>query len=318
MLPTTPLMMAAFAAATSFVLLLFLLAGSRKSRVDRRLGDLAAAGASPEKTDACPVPPSSTLPPRANAESRIDKWTSRRMRQQEKKNRWKQRIEQAGFYKRRAINLFFVVRLILAIVPVIVGVLISQMGHLPLSQGLIFGGLAGLAGTLAPTFWLDHVKKARQTKIRRALPDALDVMVICLDGGLSLSASFSRVAGELATAHPMLAVEFKIIERQVQMGQTIGESVRGLANRFDLEELRSMASLIAQAERIGASVAGALRVFGDTLRQKRHQRAEEMAHKAAVKLLFPTIFFIFPGIFVVILGPAAIRIYQELITGVLV
>jgi len=318
MLPTTPLMIAAFAAATSFVLLVFLLAGLRKDRVDRRLGELAAGGATPEGTAHYAGPSSSVLWSRANTESRIDKWTSRRMRQEEKKNSWKQRIEQAGFYHRRAISLFFLVRLTLAIAPVILGVVFSRMGHLPLSQGLIFGGLAGLAGTLAPTFWLDHVKKARQTQIRRALPDALDVMVICLDGGLSLPASFSRVAGELATAHPMLAVEFKIIERQVQMGRTIGEAVRGLANRFDLEELRSMASLIVQAERIGASVATALQVFGDTLRQKRHQRAEEQAHKAAVKLLFPTIFFIFPGIFVVILGPAAIRIYQELITGVLV
>jgi hypothetical protein len=142
---------------------------------------------------------------------------------------------------------------------------------------------------------LDHLKGARQTKLRRALPDALDVLVVCLQGGLSVMASMSRVANELVTAHPMLAMEFKIAERQMQMGQTAGEAIRGIADRFDMEELRGMAAVIKQAERIGASIAAAMEVFAETLRLKRHQRAEELAHKAAVKILIPTVLFIFPG-----------------------
>jgi tight adherence protein C len=177
------------------------------------------------------------------------------------------------------------------------------------------GAAGAILGTIAPSFWLDYVKTSRQTKIRRALPDALDVLVVCLEGGLSLSGAFSRVARELATAHPMLSVEFQIIERQTRMGRTVGQAVREMADRFELEELRSMSSVIIQAEKIGSSVVTALEVFADTMRQKRHQRAEEMAQKAVVKIIFPTLLFIFPGIFVVILGPAAIQIYQLLIKG---
>ena len=129
---------------------------------------------------------------------------------------------------------------------------------------------------------------------------------------MSLSASLSRVARELATAHPMLALELAIVERETQMGRTTGESMREFARRFDLEELRSLASVILQAERFGSSVTQAMEVYAETLRLKRHQRAEEMAQKAAVKIIFPTLFCIFPGIFIVILGPAAIQIMTTL------
>jgi tight adherence protein C len=141
------------------------------------------------------------------------------------------------------------------------------------------------------------------------------VLVVCLQGGLSVMSAMSRVANELVTAHPMLAMEFKIAERQMQMGQSAGEAIRGIADRFDMEELRGMAAVIKQAERIGASIAAAMEVFGETLRLKRHQKAEELAHKAAVKILIPTVLFIFPAIFIVILGPAGIQIYNTLIKG---
>jgi tight adherence protein C len=140
-------------------------------------------------------------------------------------------------------------------------------------------------------------------------------LVVCLQGGLSVMASLSRVANELAVAHPMLAIEIKIAERQMQMGQTAGEAIRGIADRFDMEDLRAMSSVIKQAERIGASVAMALEAFAENLRLKRSQRAEELAHKAAVKMLIPTVLCIFPAIFVVILGPAAIQVYNTLIMG---
>ena len=134
---------------------------------------------------------------------------------------------------------------------------------------------------------------------------------------MSLNGAFARVAHELATAHPMLAVELQIIQRQTQMGRSTGEAVREFAKRFDLEELRSMASVIIQSEKIGSSVVTALTVFAETLRTKRFQRAEELAQKAVIKILFPTLLFIFPGIFIVILGPAAIQVYELLTSGAL-
>lgn len=303
-----------FLAASSLVALIFLLLGSRRSRVDQRLQSLQTAIGARRGDAGFPGDllrgsgPSSMKV----AENPIDRWTSRRIRQQERKEGLKNRMEQAGLYQPRAAFVFWAVRIFLLAISVLLGLLAGKMGLISMRQGIVVGGLVGVMGTLAPSFWLDHLRRSRQTKIRRALPDALDVLVVCLEGGLSLTGALSRVARELATAHPMLALEFQIVERQTQMGCTTGEAVRKLANRFDLEELRSMASVIVQAEKIGSSVVTALQVFADTLREKRFQRAEELAQKAAVKILFPTVFFIFPGIFVVILGPAAIQIYHHL------
>jgi tight adherence protein C len=119
-----------------------------------------------------------------------------------------------------------------------------------------------------------------------------------------------RVAGELRTAHPLLATELNIVQREVQMGRSSGEALRHFAERSDLEEIRSLASVVIQAERYGASLVKALRVHAETLRIKRLQQAEEMAQKAATKVLFPTVLFIMPCIFIIILGPGVIQLMQ--------
>jgi tight adherence protein C len=140
------------------------------------------------------------------------------------------------------------------------------------------------------------------------MPDALDVIVVCLEGGLSLPGSIHRVSTELRTAHRTLAAEMTIVQREIQLGRSTGEALQRFANRFDVEELRSLASVILQAERFGASVIKALKVHADSLRLKRRQKAEEMAQKASVKLVFPTVLFIFPSLFVVLVGPAVFDI----------
>jgi tight adherence protein C len=144
--------------------------------------------------------------------------------------------------------------------------------------------------------------------IRRGLPDALDMVVICLRGGLSLQGAFQRVAAELSMVHPELGAEFNINLREVQLGRSTGEAMRHFAERCDLEEIRGLASVLLQAERLGASTINALRIHADTLRLKRLQRAEEMAGKAATKMVFPTILCIFPAILLVVIGPAAFQI----------
>jgi tight adherence protein C len=237
---------------------------------------------------------------------------TRRIEQQERR---RERVVQAGLYHRNAAVAFALVRVFLAVSLVGLGFIVSLLGWLPLYVSVLVGLVCGLVGTIAPSFWLDHVKRLRQTKIRRALPDALDVVVICLEGGMSLTGALARVARELGTAHPLLALELAIVERESGMGFTTGEALRRFANRIDLEELRSLSSVIIQVEKLGGSITKALTVYAETLRMKRHQRAEELAQKAAVKILFPTLFCIFPGLFIVILGPAAIRIYQTLLNG---
>jgi tight adherence protein C len=308
MIPETGTLLIWFGGAALVFLALVALLGTSRGHVTDRL-----AGVAGDSTTSQPA--SGGLGGLLNADSPLDKETRRRLQDEEKKRRLRERLMQAGFYATASGSVFMMFRIMLVAGGGGLGFLIATMAKMPLLHGIGIGAACGVAATIAPSFWLDHLKSTRQTKIRRALPDALDVLVVCLQGGLSVMASMSRVANELMTAHPMLAMEFKIAERQMQMGQTAGEALRGIADRFDMEELRGMAAVIKQAERIGASIAAAMEVFAETLRLKRHQKAEELAHKAAVKILIPTVLCIFPAIFVVILGPAAVQIYKQLIVG---
>jgi tight adherence protein C len=134
------------------------------------------------------------------------------------------------------------------------------------------------------------------------------MLVLCVEGGLSLTGAMQRVTSELNSAHPLLGAEMDLVQREMMLGVSVGEGLQKMAARTDLEELRNLASIIVQSERFGTSVVKALRVHADTLRQQRQQRAEELAQKAAVKILFPTLLCIFPSIFIVILGPAAFQL----------
>jgi tight adherence protein C len=317
MLPDITLTVVCFVAVSSFIVLVFLLLGFTRNRVDERISELAGDG----KIN----PASANLMPRGTPQTgfespemtrqRFSQDSLRKSSRKGHKEGMRERMMRAGLYSRSAMMAFFILRVTLFLMALGIGVLASRTGAITLQAGLFWGSVAGLAGTLAPSFWLDHVKRARQTKIRRALPDALDVMVVCLEGGLSLSSAFLRIARELKTAHPMLSQEFRIVQQQTKMGRTTGEAIRDLADRFDLEELRSMGAVITQAEQLGASIVKALQVFADSMRLKRQQRAEEMAHKASVKIIFPTLLFIFPNVLLVILAPAAIQIYHQLILG---
>ena len=136
----------------------------------------------------------------------------------------------------------------------------------------------------------------------------MDLLVLCLEGGTSLSAAFQHVLGELRLAHPELGGEMEIVQHEMLLGKTAGEAMQRFAQRCDLEEVRTLAGVLLQNERYGVSVSKALRIHADTMRQQRQQRVEEMAQKAAVKILFPTLLCIFPAIFIVVLGPAAYQI----------
>jgi tight adherence protein C len=212
----------------------------------------------------------------------------------------------AGLYRRHAMALYLGVKLLLMLAPICVGVVLALSGFLPLAHGVLWGAVAGLIGVLGSSFWISLRKSRRQTKIRRAMPDALDVIVVCMEGGLSMPAALDRVATELRGAHRLLASEMSIVRREIQLGRTTGDALRQFADRFDVDELRSLASVIVQSERFGASITKALRVHADSLRQRRYQQAEAMAQKAPVKLIFPTVLFIFPALYIVLMGPAGI------------
>jgi tight adherence protein C len=219
------------------------------------------------------------------------------------------RVMQAGLYRPQMLAVYQVVRLLLSLVPGVLTFMAFQSSMLSLNWALVVGVGSCLFGILAPSLWLDYKKSCRQTMLRRALPDALDVIIICVEAGLSVQAAMAKVSRELSSVHPLLAAEMMICQREMQLGASAGEALNRLSQRFDLAEMRSLASVISQAERFGASIISALRVHAQTLREKRFQRAEELAQKASVKLVFPTIAFIFPALFVVLAGPAVVRIF---------
>jgi tight adherence protein C len=216
----------------------------------------------------------------------------------------------AGLYSPQAMVVFLGVKMMLMIAPVIVGLIVGILGFIPTTYGILFGACASLFGTIGPGFWLDRRKSKRQASLRRALPDACDLLVICMEGGLSLTGALRRVVGELRTAHPLLADEFTIVQRKVELGQPLAESLAGFAARCDLQEMQTLASTVKSAEKFGSSMVKALVNYSETLRVQRQQKAEEMAQKASTKVLFPTLLFIFPSILIIILGPAGIQLLE--------
>jgi tight adherence protein C len=296
-----PLIAVAVLMVGSLVLLLTLLVGSRQSRLSTRLQGLAARGGTAGPVDplvglaqkALPVMGTAFLP-----------------RSQEERTRLQTRLIHAGYYSRQAMVLFLGVKMVLMIAPPLLGAFLGLSGVVTVQKGVIVGCLVGAFGMIAPSFWLDKRTANRKVSFRRALPDAMDVLVICLEGGSSLPAALRRVAGELRTAHSVLARELEIVQQEMQLGRSVSDALRQFADRSDLEEIRNLAALVGQAERFGASLVKSLRVHAEVLRQKRLQQAEEMAQKAAVKMLFPTILFIMPAMFIVVLGPTSIAVLE--------
>jgi len=228
------------------------------------------------------------------------------------RNRLSARLVQAGLYSRQALHVFLGVKLSIMIAALAMGVGLTLTGAA--SPAKTLGASLGLflVGMVGPSFWLDSRKKTRQVRLRRALPDALDVLIICLEGGLSFQASLKRVAEEIVSAHPLLGYEFRIVDREIQLGRSPGEALMHFAQRTDLDEASSLATVVGQSERFGASLVKSLKSHSDTLRERRKQLAEERAQKAATKILFPTLLCIFPAIFVILLAPAVFQMMAAL------
>jgi tight adherence protein C len=175
---------------------------------------------------------------------------------------------------------------------------------------LIFGALFGY---YLPDIWLRQKSDKRKEKLLRALPDALDLLVICVEAGIGIDAALQRVSQEIAFTFPELSDEFNYANLELRAGKARSDALRNLAERTNLSEINSLVTLLNQTDKFGTSVANALRVYSETYRSERYQKAEELAAKLPVKLLFPLVCFIFPAMFVILLGPAAISIYKALI-----
>jgi tight adherence protein C len=178
----------------------------------------------------------------------------------------------------------------------------------PLNSALVWFLVAFILGFFLPRFVLDQMIKGRKQRVRWGLADALDLMVVSIEAGLGLNAAMLRVSDELKDVHKDISEEFELANLEIKVGRDRDEALRNLAERTGVDDLRSLVAMLIQADRFGTSIARAVRVFSDSLRTKRRQRAEQAAQKAAVKLLFPLACFLFPVLFIAILGPAMLTL----------
>jgi tight adherence protein C len=228
----------------------------------------------------------------------------------EEQSQLRAKLTQAGYRAPQAQTIFLASKTGGLVLGAIVGAALgASLGYDLKGTGacILF---AGGAGFIAPGIWLGSVTKSRQDKIRRGLPDMLDLLVVSVESGLALDSALKRVGEEMAMVHPEISEEFRIATMETQMGIPRGESLENMTSRVGVSELRSLVTVIGQAERFGTSVAKALRNQGKALRTKRHQQAEERAQKTAVKLMIPLVLFIFPAMGVVLAGPAGIRLME--------
>lgn len=224
-------------------------------------------------------------------------------------SRIKKMLVRAGYRHFRAPLIFFGIKLCLALVFVL-GFAILHFWILPLLPSQLYLALyvaSAIAGFYFPNFFLQITITSRKDKLVKGIPSALDLMVVCVEAGLGLDMTIKRVGDEIKLAYKELYEEFQILALELRTGLTRQAALRNLADRTDLDELRGLVALLVQTDRFGTSLAQALRVHADSMRKARRQRAEELAAKLPVKLLFPLILFIFPSLFVVILGPGIIR-----------
>jgi tight adherence protein C len=218
------------------------------------------------------------------------------------------RLIRAGYRDDAAVKVFYGAKVL---VPVIACVAATVSG---LSRGNEFFVYAtGLAlGFLAPDFWLGRRISKRQMNIRIALPDFLDLMVVCIDAGLSLDQGMLRTTAEMQLSQPEIADELQLLILEQRAGRPREDAWKNLADRIDIDVVRALVSSINQADQFGTSISKTLRIYSDTLRTQRRQRVEEAANKMSVKMVFPLVFFIFPALFIVVLGPALIVLQDSL------
>jgi len=217
-----------------------------------------------------------------------------------------QRLVKAGYDGPIAPLVYSMLRVgVLILLPLLAFVFVPKTSFVKVMIGLAAGGLFGL---MLPPFVLLRLESRRQEQIRRSLPDALDLLVVCVEAGISLDAAILRVAKDLLLVHPELAGELLVVSRKMNAGMTREDALRGLWDRTGVDEVRALVASLLQSEKWGSSSARVLRVSSETLRRKRRQAAERKAATAPLKMIVPMAIFIFPALFVVILGPAVIQI----------
>ena len=222
----------------------------------------------------------------------------------------RQFLIQAGYSDPRAVAIYWASRVSLAAALTAFGMV--GLPLLGMSSGRMLLGMIWLGGLgwIGPTFYVRSRLKARQKEVQLALADMLDMLVVCVEAGLGLNQALVRVADEIEHVSPVMSEQLAMVNLEMRAGTPREEALKNLAERTGLPDIRSLVSMMIQTDRFGTSVADALRVHSDTMRTKRRQRAEEAAAKTTIKLVFPLVLFVFPAMFVVVIGPSALAIFR--------
>lgn len=232
-------------------------------------------------------------------------------RSPEEMSRQERRLAQAGIRRKDGPLLLYGVKIALAIVLFLILTAIGQVRANP----ILLIALPLLFGALIPDMMVSRMIQNRKDSLQRALPDALDLAVVSVEAGLGLDQSLVRIGQELRPVYPALSDELNLYSLEVNAGKKRAEALRNLGQRTEVDDIKAFVTVLIQTDRFGTSVAQSLRVFADTMRTKRRQRAEEHAAKMNIKMIPPLVFFVFPAIFVVVLGPAVIAIIRYLVPG---
>ena len=222
-------------------------------------------------------------------------------------------LANAGFAQPKAAEIYLALKFCGLIAGALIGASYGLWKYGPTQYGYTTIGLAAGAGFYLPGLVTTIIRAQRQQRIFLALPDVLDLLVVCVEAGLGLDAGMRRVAMELIDTSPDICAELNVSLMQLQMGRNRRDVLHDLGVRTGVDDMRSLVAILIQADKFGSSIAQALRVQSDSMRVKRRQIAEEKAQKTAVQMLFPLVLFIFPGIFVVLVGPAAIRMIDQML-----
>lgn len=223
-------------------------------------------------------------------------------------------LAHGGYRGQQAGTMFMGLRVMSAALGVASILLLTAVAQVPFQQILMLTAVGGLFGWMLPYFYVSRKVRKRQDSIRLALPDSLDLMVVCVEAGLALNQAMMRVAEEIDRVSPEMSEELTVVNLEIRAGTPRDEALRHFSERTGVEDVKAFVSMLIQTDRFGTSIADSLRVHADTLRTKRRQRAEEAAAKLTVKLLFPLILFVFPAFFVVLLGPS-IFLFRDFFGG---
>ena len=224
-------------------------------------------------------------------------------------------LVRAGFRKPEAVGVFLGCKIACAVLLPIVWIGVAASTHRPLGNAALLTMVSAFAGFYAPSAFISLRQKQRQLEILMALPDALDLLVGCVEAGLGIAAAIQRVADEIELASPQLATELALVNHEMLAGVARFDALRGLARRTGVDELYALVAMLIQTDKLGTSIADALRAHAQSMRTRRRQRAELLARQAGAKLAFPLVLLILPALMVVILGPAAIQITKALVSG---